>query len=589
MYAQRSPPVSVSTISLLLLGLRLRHLHPSLHQPAGCAWDGGCLLATLSSDGLLELWAPPLATRGAQWAPVARITPLLEAYLLRTEYSPEGVSPELARAAVGTDGLAGMGGGAGEKAEGGGSGGNGGGGGKDEESEAEGARRQRRRACTVWLDQDGEEPGTAATTDDAVAWATRQDMASITALAWAGERVGVGEGRRAALLAAGGPKLVHVWALLPGRAAPAASSDASAGEEGEAGGQDWAEQVLNPRPKASAFPEEGTAPARAPATHCLTPRPAAPVALWESKAGEVARLAWFVDGGSAGSSGGGGASSEEGCSLLLAVASTYGNIDLVRVTHTPGGGGPGRWAATPLLALSGADYGVVQGLSFGTVHVALPPAPAGTAEEGEGGAEQAAAPAAVAAVSLLVTAKGNAVHAWTIPEGRPLAAPLEAHEEPVMSVDWARAPDGSEPVLLSAGGDGLVQAWRFEVVPSVAEDGGEAVTGAAAVPGLALVTEPALSALVPTRREALLGLAVSPNGLLLAVARVAEGDEGNSRQLQFNRKLRRNHAWLGVQPLFQTGWRSVVLPEEPWGLLAAMGVRRGLGAVGVECACLWFM
>jgi hypothetical protein len=327
----------------------------------------------------------------------------------------------------------------------------------------------------------------------------------------------------------------------------------------------WAEQVLNPAPKAPAFPEEGTPPARAPAAHCLAPLPDAPVALWETRTGEVARLAWRVD--STGSEGEG--DGDVGCSLLLAVASTYGNIDLVRVSHTRGGGG-GQWAATPLVALSGADYGVVQGLSFGTVHVAHPPATAQPADAAEqGGAEPAAPPGvAAAAVPLLVAAKGNAVHAWTIPEGRPLAAPLEAHVEPVMGVDWARAPDGSEPVLLSVGGDGLVQAWRFEAVPSPPGAG-----AGAEVSGLALVTEPALSAMIPSRREALHGLAVSPNGLLLAVARVAEGDEGNSRLLQFNRRLRRNHAILGVQPLFQTGWRSVVLPEEPWGLLAAMGVR----------------
>lgn len=183
-----------------------------------------------------------------------------------------------------------------------------------------------------------------------------------------------------------------------------------------------------------------------------------------------------------------------------------------------------------------------------------------------------------------MAAKGNTLNAWALPEGRPLAVPLEAHEEPVTGVDWALAPDGSEPLLLSAGMDGAVHVWRFEAAAAAAEEGQngrhdheeEEEGGAAAPPGglaLALVAEPALAALIPTRREPLMGLAVSPNGLALAVARVAEGEEGNSRLLQFHRKLRKNHASLGVQPLFQTGWRSVVLPEEPWGLLAAMGVR----------------
>jgi hypothetical protein len=602
-----SPPGAFFSLYLFRL-FRFIHGTNILNQPppdqptpspptAGCAWDGGCLLATLSSDGLLHVWAPPLASGGTRWAQIAGVTELLEAYLVDTGYQPKGVGPVLAQAAVGRDGLPEM------------PGGGAGGGGKGAGAARDRWGNRRARANVVRLDADGVEvrpqgrSGLAGqSVQDPKAWATRQDMAAVTAFAWAEEAAAAGGGRgkggrgTTLLLAAGGPRLLHVWAFVPPGVggARAGASAATDGEGPEEGPEQWADVVLNPAPKAAAFPEGGFSRPTAPADRCLAPH-LEPVALWESQAGEIARLAWLKTPKTPMPVvGGGGGEAAPSC-FLLAVASTYGNIDLVRVT-----GRGVQWAAEPLLSLSGADYGVVQSLRFGTIHLPsthLPPRPSPPAGEAGGQAqEQAEAPPV--AVPLLVAAKGNAIHAWTMPEGRPLSVPLEAHEEPVTGVDWARAPDGSEPLLLSAGMDGVVQVWRFEAVPepgaaagagAASAAGGASAAGAAGagaatagdargrsaslVGGLALVAEPALAALIPSRREALMGLAVSPNGLALAVARVAEGDEGNSRMLQFARKLRKNHACLGVQPLFQTGWRSVVLPEEPLGLLAAMGVR----------------
>ncbi len=439
-------------------------------SPRGCAWEGGCLLATLTTDAGVDVWAPPRASRACTWDKVCTLSDAWAAYVQQHKYMLPGMEdPSLLALLQNVDD-------------------------DDEEEEEDGEERKR-----VPMLRDPKE------------WAARQHILNITTVAWAKDRLVLPSlGRQeCTLLATGGPRLLVVWAFM----APGSEDDEEEGRQGC---------------KSGSF-------------NLLKGQPPVPVALTDA-VGDITQVAWMPRGPESGSE-------EEG--LLLAAATSYGSVHLFRLLLDT----DLDWRLDHVKEVCRRDMGSVQALRFGTVD-----------EDRQ----------------VLVAAKDTRLQAWMVPDGASVAlAGDEAHQDMVTGLDWCRAPDGSGPHLVSTGMDGAVKVWqvmggsaaRMDVVGgSDEEEEKEELPARGGQWRLEEATT--LSALIPTRREMLMGVAVSPNNMALALARVGEGDEGNRRILQFNRRLRKNHCVMCVQPLWQTGWRSVVLPEDPQALFKAMGWTR---------------
>eukprot|EP00624_Nannochloropsis_granulata_P000332 evm.model.NODE_11302_length_8480_cov_19.054834.2 len=497
-------------------------------SPRGCAWEGGCLLATLTTDSVLVVWAPPKANKACSWTCVSNVTEAWIHYLKEHAYIVPGMTHDTELQAL-------------------------------------------LRGAAAEEQGEGESQGEKLIRD-AKKWAARQHVAAIEAVAWAKDRMGRGSVERRkgrmgedddeetkpapsgdkekeyTLLATGGPRLLVIWVFVD---QGEGSSFGLLREE--EGGREGEERSLLGLHSEKVGEREGGKERR------RYGQPA-PVLVTDAVK-DISNVAWMPRGK------GGGEEGREG-GMMLAVGTSFGSVHLLRLGREGGkAGGRKGWRVENLRALCGRDLGSIQTLRFGRVY---------DEEEDEEGREEGQ--------GVLVVAKDRFLHAWTAPEGTQIegweGGREGGHGEIVTGMDWCRAPDGSGPVLLSVGLDGLVKTWRFfrKGRKGGGEKGGEASKmGADGNANLHLqrqqqqrqqqqqwYIEPAsdLTSLIPTRPEGLMGLAVSPHSfLLLALARVVEGDEGNRRLLQFNRKLRRNHAVMVLQPLWQTGWRTIVLPE----------------------------
>jgi len=61
-------------------------------SPRRCAWEGGCLLATLTTDSSLEVWGPPKANKACSWECLTNVTDAWVNYLKKHAYIVPGMT-----------------------------------------------------------------------------------------------------------------------------------------------------------------------------------------------------------------------------------------------------------------------------------------------------------------------------------------------------------------------------------------------------------------------------------------------------------------------------------------------------------------
>lgn len=171
----------------------------------GCAWDGGCLLASLSTDSVLIVWTPSLESKALHWEQVCTLSDLWAAYIFSRNFQvgEEGEEKNDDASAVSTldDHVFG----------------------RDERESRLLLMMYVRLPPPVFQQANMNGKSSSSKEDgkgyvDVNTWAYRQKLVSIDAIAWAKDRFPASSSFPLAhtLLAAGGPEALALWLFTQG-------------------------------------------------------------------------------------------------------------------------------------------------------------------------------------------------------------------------------------------------------------------------------------------------------------------------------------------------------------------------------------